>query len=161
MNLRIILQTTYHFLILIYQGPYTATKAFIGRQTAFISNTLSFSSKSAPTLNLQNLASVPLLCQISPISAVSLPFSIMPDLTVRRNRIRRCTKLHATTEETDAAAPTKEKKIKKKAKDSLEVVVIGLSHHNAKVEVREKLAIPEDQWNEAATVIRHLNLTNF
>jgi hypothetical protein len=30
--------------------------------------------------------------------------------------------------------------------------VIGLSHHNAKVEVREKLAIPEDQWNEAATV---------
>jgi hypothetical protein len=86
---------------------------------------------------------------------VSLPFSIMPDLTVRRNRVRRCTKLHATTEEADAATPTKEKKIKKKAKDSLEVVVIGLSHHNAKVEVREKLAIPEDQWNEAATVIIH------
>ena len=39
-----------------------------------------------------------------------------------------------------------------KTKDALEVVVIGLSHHNAKVDVREKLAIPEDQWNEAATV---------
>lgn len=33
----------------------------------------------------------------------------------------------------------------------LEVFVIGLSHHNAKVEVREKLAIPEADWNTAAT----------
>jgi len=32
----------------------------------------------------------------------------------------------------------------------LEVFVIGLSHHNAKVEVREKLAIPEADWNAAA-----------
>ena len=38
-------------------GPYTATKAFIGRQTAFISNTLSFGSSQSPTLKLQNLAS--------------------------------------------------------------------------------------------------------
>lgn len=35
--------------------------------------------------------------------------------------------------------------------EGLEVVVLGLSHHNAKVEVREKLAIPEAMWNEAAT----------
>jgi glutamyl-tRNA reductase len=33
---------------------------------------------------------------------------------------------------------------------SLDVVVIGLSHHNAKVEIREKLAIPEDRWNEVS-----------
>ena len=59
----------------------------------------------------------------------------------------------ATTEDAEAA-PVKEKRIKKKTKDALEVVVIGLSHHNAKVDVREKLAIPEDQWNEAATVRR-------
>ena len=77
---------------------------------------------------------------------------MMPDSSVRRNRVRRCTKLHAATEEADAVAPVKEKRVKKKTKDALEVVVIGLSHHNAKVEVREKLAIPEDQWNEAATV---------
>ncbi|CAM9453089.1 unnamed protein product [Phaeothamnion confervicola] len=30
----------------------------------------------------------------------------------------------------------------------LEVHVIGLSHHNAAVEVREKLAVPEANWNE-------------
>ena len=30
------------------------------------------------------------------------------------------------------------------------MVVIGLSHHNAKVEVREKLAIPEEQWSQAS-----------
>lgn len=35
--------------------------------------------------------------------------------------------------------------------ESLEVVVIGLSHHNTKVEVREKLAIPEHLWNQAST----------
>lgn len=34
--------------------------------------------------------------------------------------------------------------------DALEVVVLGLSHHNAKVEVREVLAIPEDKWNEVS-----------
>lgn len=49
------------------------------------------------------------------------------------------------------------KKLKKKKKggsaDALEVIVIGLSHHNAKVDVREKLAIPEDKWNEAANVL--------
>lgn len=33
---------------------------------------------------------------------------------------------------------------------SLELVALGLSHHNAKVEIREQLAIPEDQWLEAA-----------
>ena len=105
-----------------------------------------------PTLNLHNLAAVPLLFQLGPVTTLSLPFSMMPDSSVRRNRVRRCTKLHAATEEADAVAPVKEKRIKKKTKDALEVVVIGLSHHNAKVEVREKLAIPEDQWNEAATV---------
>jgi glutamyl-tRNA reductase len=31
-----------------------------------------------------------------------------------------------------------------------ELVVIGLSHHTAPVEVREKLSIPESEWNNAA-----------
>lgn len=43
------------------------------------------------------------------------------------------------------------RKLKKKSPvEALEVVVLGLSHHNAKVEVREKLAIPEANWNDAA-----------
>eukprot|EP01038_Epipyxis_sp_PR26KG_P016061 gene16061-21810_t len=41
-------------------------------------------------------------------------------------------------------------KKKKKSPDALEVLVIGLSHHNAGVDVREKLAIPEANWNEAS-----------
>lgn len=45
------------------------------------------------------------------------------------------------------------KKKKKNGADALEVVVLGLSHHNAKVEVREKLAVPEDQWNTAAATL--------
>lgn len=51
--------------------------------------------------------------------------------------------------------------MKKKRKggsiDNLEVVVLGLSHHNAKVEVREKLAIPEDQWNTVASQLCELD----
>lgn len=47
--------------------------------------------------------------------------------------------------------PLKSKKLKKKSPaESLEVIVLGLSHHNAKVEVRERLAIPEHAWNDAA-----------
>jgi len=55
----------------------------------------------------------------------------------------------------DAPNDGGKKKSKKKQKrggstQPLEVVVLGLSHHNAKVEVREKLAIPEELWNTAA-----------
>merc|ERR1719337_270015 len=39
------------------------------------------------------------------------------------------------------------------AETSLDVFVVGLSHHNAKVEVREKLAIPQDEWSESAQAI--------
>ena len=44
----------------------------------------------------------------------------------------------------------KKKKQQKTNEGAMEVVVLGLSHHNAAVEVREKLAIPEAEWNQAA-----------
>lgn len=56
-------------------------------------------------------------------------------------------------------ANDKEEKAKKKkqqlafAKKPLEVHVIGLSHHNADVSVREKLAIPEAEWNDASAIL--------
>lgn len=56
----------------------------------------------------------------------------------------------------EANAQQGEKKDKKKKKskvDAQEVIVLGLSHHNAKVDVREKLAIPEDEWNDAAAML--------
>lgn len=61
----------------------------------------------------------------------------------------------ATADETmisQSAGPQKKAK-KQNSPDALEVVVIGLSHHNAKVEVREKLAIPETDWNLAANAL--------
>ena len=44
------------------------------------------------------------------------------------------------------------KKKKRRSGDvgAMEVVVLGLSHHNAAVDVREKLAISEANWNDAA-----------
>lgn len=50
----------------------------------------------------------------------------------------------------DDATQQRRKLKKKTATEALEVVVLGLSHHNAKVDVREKLAIPENLWNDAA-----------
>merc|ERR1711871_387460 len=49
----------------------------------------------------------------------------------------------------------KKKKNKQQKTDegAMEVVVLGLSHHNAAVEVREKLAIPETEWNQAAKAL--------
>lgn len=48
------------------------------------------------------------------------------------------------------AAAASEKLAKQLADANLEVVTLGLSHHNAKVEVREQLAVPEDQWHAVA-----------
>jgi len=41
----------------------------------------------------------------------------------------------------------------RKSTQPLEVHVIGLSHHNAAVDVREKLSISEDRWNEASEAL--------
>ena len=93
-------------------GPFKQTKAFFGRQTAFISNTLSFGSSSVPlALNMQHFASVPLPLLSS--SLLSLPFSIMPDRSIRRSRPIRCTKLQASTDTDVEGTPVKEKRIKK------------------------------------------------
>jgi glutamyl-tRNA reductase len=51
-----------------------------------------------------------------------------------------------------AAAPQKKKK-RPSSMTPLEVHVIGLSHHNAAVEVREKLAVPEAQWNDQSAAL--------
>lgn len=56
-----------------------------------------------------------------------------------------------------AANGTRRKKTKKErlelASKGLQVHVIGLSIHHAKVDVREKLAIPQPEWNEQSNLI--------
>jgi hypothetical protein len=47
----------------------------------------------------------------------------------------------------------------KKSVGSMEVVVVGLSHHHAAVDVREKLAVPEIQWNEASGEVRGIGFS--
>ena len=84
----------------------------------------------------------------------------------RYNGRYRSSRLYSTTADAEVAAATADpaktdnddpkKKKKKKRQDGLgplEVVVLGLSHHKAKIDVREKLSIPEDQWNMAANVL--------
>lgn len=56
----------------------------------------------------------------------------------------------------DAPKETKEEKRARRQAatgKTLGVHVIGLSHHNAGVDVREKLAVPEANWNEASAEV--------
>lgn len=93
--------------------------------------------------------SLPMPLSASAISSVPLRHRVRPSLALA---------MAATAE---AAAPTAAKDGEKTAEEKAEekaarkamagaplgVHVIGLSHHNAKVEVREKLAVPEAEWN--------------
>ena len=162
-------------LAFLHVGPFKAT-------TAFISQTFSFTKKPTSSMNRLNAfdlaTACPLLLETNHVndlfatatSSPSLPYRIQSDMSVSRRSQRRtvssprmgCMKLHATTVDREvemATTPvvTDKKDKKKRTAEALEVVVLGLSHHNAKVEVREKLAIPEDNWNEAATALCEYN----
>lgn len=62
----------------------------------------------------------------------------------------------AAEDEPDSTESKAEKKARRMTASStpLGVHVIGLSHHNAGVEVREKLAVPEAAWNDASAKVR-------
>jgi len=49
------------------------------------------------------------------------------------------------------------KKVREARSASNELFVVGLSHHKAKVEVREKLACPEAEWNALARQMTELD----
>lgn len=58
---------------------------------------------------------------------------------------------NALTDNPPSTSSAKKRPDEGKSKlDDLQVVVIGLSHHNSKVDIREKLAIPEHEWNEVS-----------
>lgn len=69
--------------------------------------------------------------------------------------------LNDSTQQAEAAATSKAGNKRKKTKaerlelasKGLQVHVIGLSIHHAQVEVREKLAIPEYEWNDQSNLI--------
>ena len=116
--------------------PLTATKLFFGKQIAFIGESIT-SSSIIPKMLLGGQGARDVMdtnWRPSKISSLS-------------SKEFRTITMSATT--TDA--PVKAEKVNKKASGPLEVTVIGLSHHNAVVDVREKLAIPEDQWATAAS----------
>lgn len=58
----------------------------------------------------------------------------------------------APNEPTETKAEKKARRAANNAK-TLGVHVVGLSHHNAGVDVREKLAVPEAEWNMASAEV--------
>lgn len=143
--------------------PFKATTAFITRQSAFISNTFRAPITSRSTCDA-----------LRPLSAAGQALSFLTTrdvlMSMDANQIKNMktmglspprqidsTRLYASVMDAETAVSAdsnkgggKVAKKKRQGKQNLEVIVLGLSHHNAKVEVREKLAIPEDDWNTAS-----------
>ena len=126
--------------------PFRAATTYLGRQADCV--------RDVPAMMV---ASADLSAAIPPTRLMTATFEA-PSSSSRYSRYP--TRLFATTADAEVKVAAegnqdKKKKGKKKKKggggtDPLEVVVIGLSHHKASVDVREKMAIPEVQWNEAA-----------
>lgn len=81
-----------------------------------------------------------------PLSKTSSPKTVLADL--RSLPLQRT--LNDEQEDND---DDKRARRRAAAESPLDVFVVGLSHHNAAVETREKLAIPEAEWQEAAREI--------
>ena len=159
--------------------PYTITKQFLNRQTAFIAQ--SILPKAMRANMIRNPAIDDTLShQLNGIPNGQIQTPLPKDAAFSKtvlhaqkewrslyeNELKlkklQSTRLFSTTLEPPVVKatggdpnPDKPDKKKKKKKNKggntpLEVIVVGLSHHNAKVDVREKLAIPEDGWNAAA-----------
>ena len=85
--------------------------------------------------------------------SVACPAVAMPETAEAKAALEEAAALplgsRELSEEEAAAAAKRERRLKS-AEQALDVFVVGLSHHNAKVEVREKLAIAEAEWEAAA-----------
>jgi len=81
-------------------------------------------------------------------------FRLSSEATTVRNMIatKEETTTNGSTQIPQQRKRTKEERLQQASK-GLQVHVLGLSIHHAQVEVREKLAIPEDDWNSASTDI--------
>lgn len=139
--------------------PYTATKNFISNQANFIKNiprTVERLGMFSETFNTMGG-----IVGASSILGFNNNNNDLSNLSSRRfndmgqSRLNMASTVEVETTATkgdDDGGGKKKKKDKKRrqATGPLEVVVFGLSHHKASVDVREKLAIPEDEWNDAS-----------
>lgn len=115
-----------------------------------------FVLRSAPSKHLWLIFIIAILICIANISAFIHPGATF--VSMHRAHLAQSTRvaMASTVEATvDKKLDDNDKKKKRRTGDigAMEVVVLGLSHHNAAVDVREKLAIPEASWNDAAATL--------
>ncbi len=139
--------------------PYTATKNFISNQANFIKNIprtverLGMFSETFNTMGGIVGASSILGFNNNNNDLSSLSSRRFNDMGHSRLNMASTVEVETTATKGDDDGGGKKKKKDKKRRQAtgpLEVVVFGLSHHKASVDVREKLAIPEDEWNDAS-----------
>ena len=119
--------------------PIKATKSFFGRQMAFLGQSIT---------NVDSMSTIGLDVRLSTRN-LNMVLDRPTFLSRKFFRDIRLQNLNMVATATSADTTTSNKK-ERKPTGGLEVIVLGLSHHHASVDVREKLAIPEDQWKAAA-----------
>lgn len=107
--------------------PIQATKSFFGRQMALFTQSLTSTSINIPKMFYDS--------------------GFMPKKTAKVGGYKITRNRMELSVATENVKPVRANKI---SNGPLEVIVLGLSHHNAQVDVREKLAIPEDNWGTVA-----------
>ncbi len=131
--------------------PFKATQEFFGRVTLLYNN-LGLSFTSPHDQKIRSFRDKTQAMSFLTSKQILLNINLAKFNTYPPRQIK--TALYAATvDDVQTHAENNSKNNKKKNSGNLEVVVLGLSHHNARVEVREKLAIPEDDWNTASNAL--------
>lgn len=142
---------------LAFQAPFNSLSAALHGSAA--SNPISRRSGAGSSFSDSDVPSPPRWVtegSVSPRVLRSRKVDVLP-LSMSAVETAQGTK-RAAVDEPDDKQKKAEKKAKRMAASSspLGVHVVGLSHHNAGVDIREKLAVPEAEWNDASAKVRVL-----
>lgn len=98
--------------------------------------------------NMNEFSNVQLFATAEPM--VGGTSSVAPKLTMSMSVPVPTMRSSPTQDLVDDLLLTQRRLKRKSAVEALEVAVLGLSHHTASVDVRERLSIPEAGWNDAS-----------
>lgn len=148
-------QTPFNSLSMALHGPTMSTSSSstrpwgAGAAPSFDDSSIPASGVAAPRWVTSGAASVSRPARVLRSRKVDvLPLGMSAVETKQGNK-------RAAESEPESTETKAEKKARRMAASStpLGVHVIGLSHHNAGVDVREKLAVPEHEWNDASAKV--------
>jgi glutamyl-tRNA reductase len=122
--------------------PFLATKSFLTRRISMVAKTVLDVPSSSCIIREPSASGV----------KISSPRQRLRAAASRHVTNRKAFSLRACDDDDGGGTQEAVKQCSSYA-DSLDIVVLGLSHHTAAVEMREKLSVPEADWNREAQVL--------